>query len=339
MAGHFIITLQIPESGVFLKNILTGKKTGRLFLLLIITHILGSFVYGYIPLILRDNIIFSLLFSQLIVIIPVACFFLFGKISWNEIGPFRKIKISTILMVILFTYLIMPLITTINIATLFFTDNTAMELSNSILEMPFIISFFMIAILAPLSEELIFRGVFYSGYKKNNIWVGAILSGIIFGFMHLNFNQMCYALVIGVLFAFLIEATGSIWSSVIAHIVINGHNVAAMYLSSALMKVLGNSGELMERFGIDVNGGYELSGDLTPENLTATLLFYGLVSLITSALAFGVYIWIAKHCKREEHIKKIMKTGIKNSGEKITLSFVAAAVLCFIFMLLYEFSA
>lgn len=40
--------------------------------------------------------------------------------------------------------------------------------------------------------------------------------------MHMNFNQMAYAVVIGLIFGFVVEATGSIIPTMIMHFLING---------------------------------------------------------------------------------------------------------------------
>ena len=56
------------------------------------------------------------------------------------------------------------------------------------------------------------------------------MSGLVFGLFHLNINQFCYAFVIGVVFAFLVEATGSIWSSVLAHFAINTYSIKIIQL-------------------------------------------------------------------------------------------------------------
>lgn len=309
-----------------------------LFLILVLTHIGASYLYDFAQNILGSNVLLGLLYSQLIVIIPTLCFLFYNKIDFKEIGPFHKINISSILMVILFTYLIMPLITTVNIITLFFTDNTALELSNSIMDMPFILNFLMIAVLAPLSEEIIFRGIIFSGYKKKNIIVGAIYSGIIFGFMHMNFNQMSYAVIIGIILALLNEAAGSIWASITAHIVINAQNVIAMYVSQGFIKNLANYSKVLKEYGISIDNAGGISTNLTPEYLTGVLVFYGIVSVFTTALAIGVYIWLAKHNNRLLHIKQMYKQGLKGSGERITVPFVVAVLICLVLMVAYEIS-
>ena len=49
----------------------------------------------------------------------------------------------------------------------------------------------------------------------------ALMSGLIFGLMHLNFNQFSYGFVLGVIFAAVVEASGSIYASMAIHFLIN----------------------------------------------------------------------------------------------------------------------
>ena len=68
------------------------------------------------------------------------------------------------------------------------------------------------------------------------------MSGLVFGLFHLNINQFCYAFVIGVVFAFLVEATGSIWSSVLAHFAINTYSITIIQL----LKITGTYDTMQE---------------------------------------------------------------------------------------------
>ena len=82
---------------------------------------------------------------------------------------------------------------------------------------PFVVQLLIIAVLPACVEEFVFRGLIYHSYRKNGILGAAVLSGLVFGLMHLNINQLSYAAVMGIIFALLVEATGSMYSSMLAH--------------------------------------------------------------------------------------------------------------------------
>lgn len=85
------------------------------------------------------------------------------------------------------------------------------------------------SIAAPLVEELIFRGVMYHGLRQapiatnRKLCVGicaVIVSGV-FGWIHGNILQALYCFIFSLVLIWLVEATGSIWGAVVAHMGFN----------------------------------------------------------------------------------------------------------------------
>lgn len=76
--------------------------------------------------------------------------------------------------------------------------------------------------LAPIGEELIFRGLTLR-YSKNEYGVvlACILNGILFAFYHGNLIQGVYAFIFGTLLAFLAVTSGSILPGILFHISVN----------------------------------------------------------------------------------------------------------------------
>lgn len=78
---------------------------------------------------------------------------------------------------------------------------------------------FCMGILAPLAEEVIFRWLIYLRLRDYlSVGVSIVISGLIFGIYHGNLVQAVYASGLGMIFAYLFEITGSVWTSVILHI-------------------------------------------------------------------------------------------------------------------------
>ncbi len=78
------------------------------------------------------------------------------------------------------------------------------------------------AILTPLAEEIIYRGIIFNKlnlYMKKNISI--ILSALIFGLAHGNIVQFVYAFVFGIIFACLVEKDKGIQISIILHMCVN----------------------------------------------------------------------------------------------------------------------
>jgi hypothetical protein len=83
----------------------------------------------------------------------------------------------------------------------------------------------LIGVLAPISEELFFRGMVFSGLRlRYSLWPAAIISGIIFGLPHVLTGPLAAIPLsgLGVALAWLYERTGSLWPCIFAHMVNNG---------------------------------------------------------------------------------------------------------------------
>ena len=159
--------------------------------------------------------------SEVMAFIIVLIYMLVMKINIRRDMQYKVIGGKDIFMSLLTGVLILPMVLFLNAFTMLFSDNYIQESSQGLLEYPYIAQLILIAVIPPLVEEFIFRGLFFGTYRKCGVLKAALMSGLVFGMFHLNINQFAYALVSGVIFAYMAEATGSIWSSVIAHFVVN----------------------------------------------------------------------------------------------------------------------
>ncbi|MBA2123958.1 hypothetical protein B9J78_03350 [bacterium Unc6] len=86
-------------------------------------------------------------------------------------------------------------------------------------------------IIAPVSEELFFRGFLYPALKvRNGKVLGILLSACFFSILHLNISSILPIFVLGILFAWLYENTGSIFPSIFAHSLHNTVTLSGMLL-------------------------------------------------------------------------------------------------------------
>ena len=106
------------------------------------------------------------------------------------------------------------------------------DLSSPIPEHPLGLVFYFItvSILAPLFEEILFRGIFLTHNLKFGCLFSSVVTGIFFGLIHQNHEQMFYAAVLGVIFAYMDIKAGSVIPSIIAHAAVNTFSFIATLL-------------------------------------------------------------------------------------------------------------
>lgn len=297
---------------------MNSKKVNWLYLAIVLLDFAViaflNVVYYYSGGRMQINIVLNLLMSQLMVVVPALICALCSRNGLNEMAGYHRIKISSVFMVLLYTFLCMPLMTAINAISMLFVDNAVNSVSGEILQMPFPVMLFLMGIFGPFCEEFVFRGMIFGGYKKSgSVFRAIILSSVLFGLMHMNFNQAAYAFAIGIMFALLVEATGSLWASSIAHMVVNTQQVCLMYAVEMLSP-----------------GTY--TGGVVDEVVTQDMLLmaigpYLLAAVVCTALAVCVLVWIAGNENRLAHLKSIWRKRKEKRERIVTFPLVMGILL------------
>ncbi len=74
------------------------------------------------------------------------------------------------------------------------------------------------AVIAPLTEELLFRwGIFRYARTRAPRWLALLLPGVLFGALHANLASFAPLVALGIIFSLAYERTGRIGTTIIAH--------------------------------------------------------------------------------------------------------------------------
>lgn len=84
-----------------------------------------------------------------------------------------------------------------------------------------VLGLFGLALLPAMGEELLLRGVVFGGLRRNGTVRAIVLSALIFALMHGSPVQFVHQLMIGLLMAYIVYMTGSLYNSVLFHFVNN----------------------------------------------------------------------------------------------------------------------
>lgn len=88
-----------------------------------------------------------------------------------------------------------------------------------------------ITLLAPVLEELLFRGAIQSELQlKYKPWIAILISSLLFGVVHLNPAQIPFAFMLGMMFGWLYYRTGSLLPGIVGHVLNNSIATVNMYL-------------------------------------------------------------------------------------------------------------
>lgn len=313
---------------------MNSKRIGVSFLLAMLVEflfVLGMNLYYLAGGSGEISITANLIIAQLFNIAPLFLVILTGRRKeraekiFRDVLGFRRIKLSTALMTILYTILIMPLSTLANAISMLFVDNAVNEIAGDVLDVPFAVMFFLMAVFGPFCEELVFRGAFFRGFRKSgNIFGAVILSAVLFAIMHMNFNQAAYAVLLGVMMALAAEATGSTTTSFIIHLIFNGQSVCLMYLSDKMNP---------ELFAQELEMAYGT------QEMLFIISVYLLLSVVCTAIAFCVLTWMASNEGKQNFLRTVWASR-KNRHQKLwsvcLIIGVALALLYMIGMLILE---
>ncbi len=97
-----------------------------------------------------------------------------------------------------------------------------------------------IAILAPISEELLFRGIIQGELRRAfPEWAAVLIQGILFALFHGQAVQIAYVIIPGLALGALYALTRSIWAPIVLHIGFN-------FLGSVVPAAVGQNESLLE---------------------------------------------------------------------------------------------
>lgn len=102
------------------------------------------------------------------------------------------------------------------------------ETMDALYTAPLGVQILALAILIPVCEELVFRGLLFKRLRmQGGFMQAAMYSAVVFGFLHMNLVQMIYGFLLGLMFAYIYEKYGSVKAPILAHVSMNLLSVLA----------------------------------------------------------------------------------------------------------------
>lgn len=312
------------------------RKANWFLLFVICIFVGGSF--GLSWLFERVNVPYNLrvMSGQILIGFSLIVFLIITRTNPIKAFRSRRLGIIDVLLAVLLMFLMLPMVYFINYVSMFFTENTTAATIGAMVDNPYWMNLLMLAVTPAIIEELVCRGVLFHAYKKKNLLAAVLTTAFIFGLLHMNLNQMLYAAVIGIVFAIAVEVTGSIYTSMIMHFIMNSISVTAL----AFLKFMKNIGlypeDMLEFEMQQVQTG---TVPVVSPAVTVLLSVVAFMAVIAAtALAVGVIILLAKRNGRTDRLKALFKREPEAETDEIKVRiidkpFVLAVAIALIVMI------
>jgi membrane protease YdiL (CAAX protease family) len=103
----------------------------------------------------------------------------------------------------------------------------------------YLLAFATLVILAPIAEEILFRGYLYGKLRKYvPVWAAILATSALFGFVHGQWNVGLDVFALSIILCTLREVTGNIWAGVLLHMFKNGIAFYFLFINTSLLDTI-----------------------------------------------------------------------------------------------------
>lgn len=196
----------------------------------IVTIVVSFLWYSFtqLPLIVGESrtkysLLFNILGIMYVLVIGGSCIFVLSRIYGKY--STKKFNLRRILL-FRYTVLFFIMMTAYNTFCDYILPTTKNQktIEDMINANTFLVGILIFTIIAPILEELIFRGLFINMiFKQNTFWVPVISSGIIFGSLHSvgNVVEWLYYVIFGIILAIAYKKTDILALPIALHMINN----------------------------------------------------------------------------------------------------------------------
>jgi membrane protease YdiL (CAAX protease family) len=104
----------------------------------------------------------------------------------------------------------------------------------------YILAFLMLVIIAPIAEELLFRGYLLGKLRKHApLWVAIFITSLIFAIVHFAWNVGVDVFALSIVLCILRVASKSLWPSILLHMLKNGLAFYVLFINPTFLSTLG----------------------------------------------------------------------------------------------------
>ncbi|MEN8079324.1 CPBP family intramembrane glutamic endopeptidase [Clostridioides difficile] len=261
----------------------------------------------------------------IIFIFPAIIYLIITKQSARKVLKLNKLYFKDSLLIVLLAFVCQPIMAFFSLLSQFFFENEIGNFMTEIVNTPYIFLLLLVAVLPAITEEVTIRGVILSGYEDKNIYLSCIVTGLLFGIMHLDPQQFLYATVLGGVLALVVRITNSIFAASLIHFLINGTSITLQ----KLLSLIPQSTSVMEQATEVSLKAMPIGGKLF------IMVFYGGLALAFSICAYFIIKKLAElNIRRGVISKEEMSIKASKSNERVfNIQFIIIIIIYLLYMM------
>ncbi len=222
------------------------KSLAMLALILLIQFIMGALLYAFFP---TDDVSLIVIANSLV---QVGSYLLVIYLFYWRLAERLDFKLQKGVSIV---YMIVLAVSLAFFALVVLTPLIAQlpespevtEAFERMSEVP-LLALLLIVVIAPVFEEIIFRNIILKGLKNRyNAGLAILISSVLFGAFHLNFQQFISATILGLICGTIYLATDSVLYTILFHAL---YNTSVLFVSGGLANESGTLETLSPFYGL-----------------------------------------------------------------------------------------
>lgn len=104
----------------------------------------------------------------------------------------------------------------------------------------YLLAFFTLVVLAPVAEEVLFRGYLLSKLRRHvATWIAILITSLLFGLVHFAWNVGIDTFALGIVLCLVTIWTKSLWPAILIHMLKNGIAFYFLFINPTVLTTLG----------------------------------------------------------------------------------------------------
>ncbi len=275
-------------------------QTAKTYLFFII-YIIFNFISGIaVVSLLKDgsNTMLASAIWQIVFFVPVL--FIGVKLFGNraaETLSLNKTSLADIVLAVLLAIVISPIANLLSAFMSLFFPNAAAGTLDTSMGYSFGLSVLTLCVIPAVFEELVFRGVVFSGLKNMRLSKACVMGGLIFALAHFSLQSILYTFFIGTLFCYVVYRTKSVIPGMAAHFTLNFSQVMLYRAAAAIDSAVNTS--------------------VTEAEMVSIIFRYVAMSIFSLPIAAGIIFLMGRKYGRGKPLYALVrKIGFVIEGEE-----------------------